>query len=249
MAKRMLQVSLSAIIAANLVSVATAQGSGATATHAAGSAGESVSEDQGLTEIVVTAQRREERLQSVPVSVSVVTSGALAAQGITTLSVSDLSRAVPALSGQSITGKSLYFLRGVGSSSSSLVNEPSVAFYMDGVYLGYAQSNATDFNNIERIEVLKGPQGTLFGRNASGGVVQIITKDPSLTKSSVSADIGYANYQTVRASVYASTPITDSVAVNLAGTYRDQGDGWGRNKNLNKDVYKGWSYGVRGKVL
>lgn len=202
----------------------------------------------GLTveEVVVTAQRRSERLQDVPLSISALTSDALENKGVSDAQA--LTSVVPGLQFGSQGPAGTPFIRGVGAVLGNPSDEPSVATYVDGVYIAAPFANYTAFNNIERIEVLKGPQGTLFGRNATGGVIQVITPDPSQTPSA-KMRIGYANYQTMSSSVYGTTGITDDLAIDLAAQIEDQGEGWGRNRFLNRDVLKKKEYSFRSKVL
>ena len=155
-----------------------------------------------LSEIVVTAQRRSESMQKVPISVHATTAADLATHGLN--DSLGLSATVPNLDiSQNGTTLSLY-MRGVGTNASDPNDEPSVALYIDGVYIASPLSNIFQFNNIERVEVLAGPQGTLFGRNATGGVIQVITRDPSQTPSG-QASITYGNYNTVAGTFYGTT--------------------------------------------
>lgn len=181
--------------------------------------------DNGIEDIVVTAQRREERLQDVPVAVTAVTGSALAAKGVN--ATFDLPVAVPGLLVNRSSYSTILFLRGVGSSSIAPGNEPSVATYVDGVYQPFPNGAQFALNNVQRIEVLKGPQGTLFGRNATAGLIQIVTKDPSVTPTA-DLKVGYGNYKTVDASAYLSGGF-DRVAADIAMIYTHQGDGWGQN--------------------
>ncbi len=199
-----------------------------------------------VEEIVVTAQRRSENLQQVPVSVAAISANSLATRGL--MSATDLSAAVPGLTfaTQGLAGAP--FLRGVGSSSGNPTDEPSVATYVDGVYIGAPFTNVFAFNNIERVEVLKGPQGTLFGRNATGGVIHVITRDPSQTPA-MEASLGYANYDTVSGAFYGNTGLGEGVAFNIAGQFQDQGTGYGRSLTLGTETYKQKDWSVRGKLL
>src|SRR3546814_18636482 len=95
-------------------------------------------------------------------------------------------------------------------SSDVCFSDLSVATYVDGVYISSPQANFFSFNNIERIEVLKGPQGTLFGRNATGGVIQVVTRDPSQTPSA-DISVGYGNFNTFSQGFYGTTGITDGL--------------------------------------
>ncbi len=203
-------------------------------------------ESTGLEEIVVTAQRRSESLQSVPIAVSAVTGAQLEARGLN--DIVSLSTAIPSLM-ISIDGNSAtVFLRGVGSNAGNPNDEPSVATYVDGIY--YPNPNATvfSFNNIERIEVLKGPQGTLFGRNATGGVIQIVTRDPTQDPT-LEATVGYGNFNTVKSSVYAAGGLTSGVALSVAAIYSDQGSGFGHDIDTGEETGKYDSKGVRAKLL
>jgi iron complex outermembrane receptor protein len=128
------------------------------------------------------------------------------------------------------------FLRGIGNTSANPGNEPPIATYVDDVYLPSPSGSNFAFNNVERIDVLKGPQGTLFGRNAAGGVINITTRDPSATPE-LDVSAGYANYNTVSGDLYGSTGLTDTLKADLAVHYEDQGDGWGRNLLTGNDVY------------
>jgi len=130
-------------------------------------------------EIVVTAQKRAERLQDVPVAVSAVTADSLARAQIN--DTASLSRAVPSLTFQQGQGSQSngFRIRGVGSQLFSLGVEASVSTVVDGVVAARATQGFSDFADIERIEVLRGPQGTLFGKNATAGVVSVITAKPS----------------------------------------------------------------------
>jgi iron complex outermembrane receptor protein len=145
------------------------------------------------------------------------------------------------------------YLRGVGTQNTGAGEEGSIATYIDGVYISALSSSTLAFNNVERVEVLKGPQGTLFGRNATGGLIQIITKDPS-HNTSVRGTIGYANYQTVSGSVYATTGLTEKMAIDFGATGSYQGHGWGRNVSglpgVNGDrVNRDREWAVRSKLL
>lgn len=201
----------------------------------------------GLEEIVVTAQRRSENLQDVPIAVSTVSEESLATFGIA--STSSLQMAVPGLVLGRISGSGTSaFLRGVGAGIGSQGAEPPVAMYIDDIYLGSPQSDLLDLANVERVEVLKGPQGTLFGRNATGGLINVHTKRPSHDVS-FDGKISYGNFESVEGSIYATGPLTDNVAMNVAINGRNQADGFGFNATRNEDIYKGWGFGLRSQLL
>lgn len=131
---------------------------------------------QGLDEIIVTAQRRSESLQDVPIAVAAVTASSLEEAGVS--ATRDLPQIVPSVQMTRSGPSGLFFVRGVGTTNAAAGEEGANAFYVDGVYLGDLNQAINNFNNIARVEVLKGPQGTLFGRNATGGLIHIITREP-----------------------------------------------------------------------
>jgi iron complex outermembrane receptor protein len=196
-----------------------------------------------LGEIVVTAQKRKQNVQDTPLSVTAISGDALTQVGVT--NVMELSHLDPALQIGHATGSVTTFIRGIGNPVTTAGNEASVPVYIDDVYFVRASYPFFDLNSIDHVEVLKGPQGTLFGRNASGGVISIYTKDPDLHASAADLSVGYGNYDTVTAKGYGNIALTDTLAVNLAVNYRDQGDGWGFNKALVDplDTAKGYQGG------
>jgi iron complex outermembrane recepter protein len=198
-----------------------------------------------IEEIVVTAQRRDQRLQDVPIAVTAADAHMLEMRGID--STTDLAVLDPAVTFSTGLGGASISIRGVGGTGSG-GDESANAVYIDGVYIPSPGALLFQFNNIERIEVLKGPQGTLFGRNASGGAIQVITKAPSFTPTG-SVEVGYGNYDTKRANAYFSTGITDNIAFSIAATAERQSDGWGHNVASKGEAYTGHYTGVRGKLL
>lgn len=210
---------------------------------------ETTASDTGAVgEIIVTAQRRGERMQDVPIAVAAVGAEQLAAQGVT--GPAGLTVSVPGLVFNRVANDANVYIRGIGTNLYGPNAEQTVALYVDGVYHASPEAANFSFNNIERVEVLKGPQGTLFGRNTTGGVVQIITKDPSHDPS-LDLDLTYANYDYVEASLYGTTGLTDNLAIDLAARYADQGDGYGRNL-INGDktgLQAKDDYGFRTKIL
>ncbi len=212
-----------------------------------------------LQDIVVTAQKRAQNVQDTPLSVTAVSGEALVSQGIT--NVQELSRVDPALQIGMATGTVTTFIRGIGNPVTTSGNEASVPVYIDDVYFVRASAPFFDLVSVDRVEVLKGPQGTLFGRNASGGVISIYTKDPS-QNAEMEARMGYANYETMDLKFYGNMPITDRLAANFAFSWHNQDQGWGRNKKLvdqldtskgyqpgGDDYWKGHSVSLRGKIL
>ncbi len=169
-----------------------------------------------IEEIIVTAQKREENLQDVPISISAFSSATLDAKGIVDLK--DLSRATPGLTITSTAGYTVTYLRGVGSDA-FLLADPSVALYVDNVYYPLGQGQAQNLGLVERVEVLKGPQGTLFGRNAVGGAINVVLKKPDFVEPQVSLQTSYGRFDTKQARLYTSIPLTDTFAISVGGTY------------------------------
>ena len=179
-----------------------------------------------LQEVIVTAQRRTENLQDVPIAVQAFSADTLSAAGID--SVRDLSMVSPSLQFADAANWGQVYVRGIGSPAIGPGIESPVAIYVDGVYWASETASAVEFNNIQSIEVLNGPQGTLFGRNADGGLIQVHTKDPSQTFGG-DVDAGYGNYQTTTADAYVTGGIADHVAADLAVQVRYQQQGFGTN--------------------
>ncbi len=135
-------------------------------------------QDYALEEIVVTAQKREQSLQSVPIAISAFSANQLQDMGAESLN--DLGAFTPGLETDNTdVNQSSYTIRGINTNDFGSGSDPAVAVYVDGVYSGRGASAPVNFSDVERVEVLKGPQGTLFGRNAAAGAIHIITKDPS----------------------------------------------------------------------
>lgn len=199
-----------------------------------------------LEEVVVTAQKRAENQQEVPVAISAFTAATLEQKGITT--TDDLSIVTPGLQAGRQTSSSTPYLRGVGTQSAAAGDESSIAMYVDGVYSPSTRSNTMSFNNVERIEVLKGPQGTLFGRNATGGLIHVITKDPS-TEFGGKLEGAIGNYNTVGSKLYITGPLSDTLAADLAVLYEDQDKGWGENRVTGNDVNLASTTALRSKFL
>ena len=201
-------------------------------------------QDAGLQDIVVTAQKRAENLQSVPLAITVNSAEDLAAKGIN--STIELAAVTPSLTYTSGTGFATPRIRGVGSSSTLGGNENSVATYIDGVYIASAPSSLLALNNIAQVAVLKGPQGTLFGRNATGGLIQITTLDPS-------EDFGgalsgtLANRSTYGGGLYVTGGLSAGISADLALYYMDQQDGFGVNQFNGQDVNKSRDFSARSK--
>lgn len=161
----------------------------------------STAAEGGIEEMIVTAQKREENLQKVPISITAFGADAITQRGISNLG--DLSSVVPNMNGFESPDKRGSFsisLRGVSNGSTNISFEPANANYMDGVYLGKTLGGSLDVAEIERIEVLRGPQGTLYGRNSTGGAINFISKRPSGEfGGKITGSVGNHNFRNVRA--------------------------------------------------
>lgn len=198
-----------------------------------------------LEEVVVTAQRRSERLQDVPISVQALTAQAIDEFGANRSE--DLQALVPGMTFTQSLASSAPFLRGVGSSYSAAGGESPVAFYIDDVYRSSTSAAFFGLHDIQSLEVLKGPQGTLFGRNATGGVVNVTTRDPGRTFEG-KASVDYGNYNRLEGSAYLAGPLGDKVAGSLTLNSTDR-KGFGTNTVTGNDAFfhRGSFYG--GKLL
>ena len=199
-----------------------------------------------LEEIVVTAQKRAESLQEVPIAVSAFTSEVLEQSGVT--STMDLTMVTPGLQVIRALGSPQFSLRGISAATVAAGNENSIATYVDGVYMPSMAGNNFAFNNLERVEVLKGPQGTLFGRNATGGLINVVTKTPS-QESTGNVEVSYGNYETTGVNAYFSGGLTDTIAADLAVLYSDQNDRFGTNINTGNDRGFSKTQAIRSKVV
>lgn len=188
----------------------------------------------GSDDIVVTAQRRDQRLQDVPIAVAVMSPQTTKTYDVTT--TQDIQKAVPGLVFVHRNLNALPFIRGIGSENTAGGDETGIALYVDGVYRASSNSGTFSLPDIERIEVLKGPQGTLFGRNATGGVINIVSKQPSMDPAAT-VSAGYANYDMFTGSTYVTGPIGGNIAASMSARYQKRADGWGKNVGTGNDVY------------
>ena len=178
----------------------------------------------GVEEIIVTAERRSDTIQDTPLSISAVTGDDLARSSV--FDTESLAATVPGLVIQrDVVGKVV--IRGIGTENFTVGGDPGVATYVDGAYIARSSSGIFDFFDVERVEVLRGPQGTLYGRNATGGVINVISRAPS-DELEVRGALTYGNYDTVRAEAAISGPISGGVRARLAGLYSKR-DGFTTN--------------------
>ena len=191
-------------------------------------------EENGLGEIVVTAQRVAESSQRAPVALDVISPEELVRQNV--IRAEDLSRTTNALSATGSTGgpTTVFFVRGVGNATVNAYSDPAIAFNYDGVYIGRPSSTSGVFYDLQRVEILKGPQGTLYGRNATGGAINVIPNRPKLNDTSLEFSAGYGNYDWLTGEAAINLPLGDKAAVRVAGSLsnRDgfQNDGTGKQR-------------------
>ena len=198
--------------------------------------------------IVVTARRREESIQDVPLSITAISGEALAKNG--TLEITEIAQEVPNLTLEVSRGTNTTltaFIRGVGQQDPVAGFEAGVGLYVDDIYLNRPQGAVLDIYDVERIEVLRGPQGTLYGRNTIGGAIKYVTAAlPDETEIKVRGT--YGSYNQADLIVTASTPVSDSLKVGVSGARLSRG-GFGDNlvqegvENYNKDIW-----GARGTI-
>jgi len=175
-------------------------------------------------EVIVTAQKREQSIYDVPVAISAFSADMVEKQGITNLT--DVGKFVPNLNVTEFsaghTSSANPFIRGIGLQDHLITTDPGVGVYVDGVYLGRQVGQNWNLTNIERIEVLRGPQGTLYGRNSIGGAINIITRRPGDDEGGrVSVMAGTRDR--LNADVYADMRVSEHVALSLTGAYQSRG--------------------------
>lgn len=202
--------------------------------------------ERQLQEVTVTANRRPESNQRVPIGITVINADDAEKVGVT--DAQSLAALVPGLLFNRQANTSIPFLRGVGTPVGQSGDEPSVALYIDGVYVPAGSASMASFASIDHLEVAKGPQGTLFGRNATGGVVQVFTRNPT-DKPELEISAGYGNYDTWATGRYASGPVTQRLLANVSAYGSNQSEGWGRNVTTGVPAFRSRQYGTRVKFL
>lgn len=208
---------------------------------------EAFSPSQGeINTIVITARRLEESAQEVPVSVVNVTGRSLEQAGITT--AQELQNVVSGLQVMVPNPRLAQFtLRGLGSSSFNEGLESSVGFFVDGVYLGRQSMSITDLIDIERIEVARGPQGTLFGKNATAGTIHVITQKPQFTPETL-MEVSAGSFNTLNVRGTTTGPLSDTLAVRLTGWHNER-DGLLENRRNGEFYNDRQREGLRGQLL
>lgn len=200
-----------------------------------------------LEELIVTAQKREQNLQDVPAGVSLLSGSAM--QEAQIKNAAELATLLPTLNVQASSGPSTssFNIRGIGTQAFSPGVDPSVSTMLDGVVMGRSGMAFLDLVDIERVEVLRGPQGTLYGKNASGGVVHIITRDPTPELSGTAAATAIEDNE-YRLDGSVAGPLTDTLGFRLTGSGVDD-SGYAQNAYTGDSINDSQSYNVRGKLL
>lgn len=222
-----------AMISSGALAIATAahaqpaqQGTPDQASPTGPAAGSTAQGDEGgIAEIVVTAQKRAENVQNVPIAISAFTATALQERAVTNVaSLSNLAPNVTLDAGTPFSGSSSVisaYIRGIGANDFAFNIDPGVGIYLDGVYLARSVGANQDLGDVERIEVLKGPQGTLFGRNTIGGAISIITHDPG-NEFRFTGDVTGGSYRLLQARGTADLPLTESLTSSVSFSIKNR---------------------------
>ncbi|MEP4892275.1 MAG: TonB-dependent receptor [Aliiglaciecola sp.] len=174
------------------------------------------SNDQMIEQITITAQRRSESLQDAAIPINAASGAQMERMGIS--DAIGLNKIAPALTVSTGGGaNTAYFIRGVGNFTNNGYTNPAVSFNIDGVYIGRPSSTISSFLDLDRVEVLKGPQGTLYGRNSTGGAINVVSKAPVLNENSGSIKLGVGNYSAYDLTGIGNFEVTDDSAIRLAG--------------------------------
>lgn len=180
----------------------------------------------GLQEIVVTAERREQNLQDVPISATVLSAADLSQKGVTNLN--DIQQVAPSIAINTFNRSTFINIRGVGIAQSAPTSNPGVAYYIDGQLIPHEQFIGQSFYDIGSIEVLRGPQGTLTGQNSTGGAIYVRTPAPDFDEISGYVDQTFGSYDWQRTVGALNVPISDNVAIRVGGV-RDKRDSFVEN--------------------
>ena len=199
-------------------------------------------------EVLVTAEKRSESLQDLSQAITVLTGEDLDTRQVT--SFVDLSAIAPGVNIAKNEGfKTVITIRGVGNEANqNAIANPSVSYHLDGIYVASPFALQTDFLDLERIEVLRGPQGTLFGQNSTGGAINVVTTAPSMDSSFGKADLTLGDYGLIKARAAYNLPLSDTLAVR-ASVISNKRDGFTDNLTLGQDLDDANSLSARVRVL
>ena len=201
-----------------------------------------------IEEVFVTAEKRSESLQDISQAVTAINGEELESKNIE--SFVDLSAIVPGVTVAKNEGyKTVISIRGVGNETNqNAIAAPSVAFHMDGIFIASPFALQTDFVDVDRIEVLRGPQGTLFGQNSTGGAVNVISKKPSFDGYEGKSDITFGNYGLKKFRTSNNIPLKDNAAARVSFTTTER-DGFSKNVVTGQDLDDANNYSFRGDLL
>ncbi len=204
--------------------------------------------DGFFEDVIVTAEKRNESLQDVSQAVTALTTAEIEVKGLD--SIVDLTSIVPGVTVAKNEGyKTVISVRGVGNETNqNAIAAPSVAYHIDGIFIASPFSLQTDFIGVDRIEVLRGPQGTLFGQNSTGGAINVVTKTPSLDESYSKGSLTIGDYNMTKFSGSASGPIFENVAATFSFT-KTKRDGFSTNVFNGQDLDDDDSYSVRNDIF
>ena len=207
-----------------------------------------ITEAQVIEDVIVTAEKRSESVQDISQSVTAITEDDLDAKNIN--SFVDLSAIVPGVTVAKNEGyKTVISIRGVGNETNqNAIAAPSVAFHMDGIFIASPFSLQTDFIDVERIEVLRGPQGTLFGQNSTGGAINVISKKPSTGGYSNSSDITLGSYAQTKFRSSSNIPLSDKLATRFSFSTNKR-DGFSENTVTGQELDDANSLSIRSDWL
>ncbi len=201
-----------------------------------------------LEEVIVTAEKRSESLQDLSQAVTALSGEDIDNRNLTTFV--DLSSIAPGVTVAKNEGfKTVIAIRGVGNEANqNAIANPSVSYHLDGIYVASPYALRTDFLDLERIEVLRGPQGTLFGQNSTGGAINVITKAPDTEEFSGKADLTVGNYNLIRVRGAVNIPISDTLALRASAASHNH-DGFSRNITLDQGLDQADSFSGRARLL
>lgn len=202
----------------------------------------------GALEVInVTAQKRVQSLQDVPLSITAFSGETLDRQGL--VSLREIARFTPGFASSTFSeSEPIFAVRGANNTFSQAGASKPVGVFLDDVFISRNTASAFELYDLEQVAVLRGPQGTLFGRNVTGGAITIRTARPSLEETRFKAQVGYGNFDAVELRGLASGPLGDQVAAKISATYRTR-DGYGRDRLADREQNDLETFNVRGQLL
>ena len=200
--------------------------------------------ETSIEEIIVTATKREESIQEIPIAVSAFSGQDLEQRGVVDMyGLQEVAPSVSVYSSNSTSNGGTFRIRGIGTTGNNPGLEAAVGTFIDGIYRSRAGIAFNDMVDIERIEVLRGPQGTLFGKNTSAGAINVISAQPSFDETTGFAELSAGNLDTVKLKGAIGGPMSDTFAYRVAGSYHS------RDKGPYKDVETGEYYDTRDRWM